>query len=200
MADITQIDLLRHGETQGGSRFRGSTDDPLTDIGLHQMRMATAGDRSWNRVISSPLKRCAAFATVFARQHSLPLTFDERIKEIHFGAWEGLTATELMAEDPDALARFWADPDESPPPGGESLSCFQVRVLDAWKNLVHSDSGQKTLLVTHGGVIRILLCHVQQRPIGKLLEIEVKHGALYTLRIFTGTTKSIDVQKNQLSI
>lgn len=180
---MTLIGLLRHGEVEGGACFRGSTDDPLTDIGLDQMRAATEGGHRWDRVITSPLGRCAAFAREFARRHSLPLTFDERIKELHFGAWEGRTATELMAEDPIALARFWADPDGHPPPTGEPLSHFQARVLAAWDNIVRSYTGQKILLVTHGGVIRILLCHVQQRPVGKLLEIEVKHGALYTLRV-----------------
>ena len=183
MEGITRIDLLRHGETEGGPRFRGSRDDPLTDIGLDQMRAATDGDHCWDRVITSPLERCAGFACAFARQHSLLLTFDERIKEMHFGTWEGRTAAELMAEDPGALARFWADPDGHPPPTGEPLSRFQTRVLAAWDSIVRSYTGQKILLVTHGGGIRVLLCHVQQRPVSKLLEIEVKHGALYTLRV-----------------
>ena len=158
-------------------------DDPLTDIGLCQMKAATNRDRCWDRVITSPLERCAGFASAFARQHSLPLTFDERIKEMHFGTWEGRTSAELMAEDPGALTRFWADPDGYPPPAGEPLSRFQARVLAAWNSVIRSDTGQKILFVTHGGVIRVLLCHVQQRPVGKLLEIEVKHGALYTLRV-----------------
>lgn len=184
---MTLIGLLRHGEVEGGTCFRGSTDDPLTDAGLDQMRAATEGGpggiQGWDRVITSPLKRCADFANEFALQHSLPLTFDERIKEMHFGAWEGRTATELMAEDPTALALFWADADGHPPPAGEPLSRFQARVLAAWDSIVRSYTRQKILLVTHGGVIRILLCHVQQRPVGELLEIEIKHGALYTLRV-----------------
>lgn len=183
------IGLLRHGEVEGGACFRGSTDDLLTDFGLDQMRLATNENCCWDRVISSPLKRCAAFAREFTQQHSLPLNFDERIKELHFGEWEGRTAAELMMEDPVALERFWADPDRYPPPAGEILSCFQARVLAAWDSLVSSYNGQKILLVTHGGVIRVLRCHLQQRPISQLLEIEVKHGALYTLSV------SVDAQE-----
>lgn len=181
------VGLLRHGEVKGGVCFRGSTDDPLTDLGLNQMRTATngkpSGNQGWDRVIASPLERCAAFAREFARQHSLPLTFDHRFKEMHFGTWEGRTAAEIMAEDPATLARFWANPDGHPPPTGEPLSRFQARVLAAWDSIVRSYAGQKILLVTHGGVIRVLLCHVQQRSLDQLLTIEVRHGALYTLRV-----------------
>ncbi|MEE9358392.1 MAG: alpha-ribazole phosphatase family protein [Sedimenticolaceae bacterium] len=180
---MSLLGLLRHGEVQGGECFRGHTDDPLTDIGLEQMKAATNGDYHWDRVITSPLERCASFARTFAMQHSLPLTFDDRLKEMYFGTWEGCTASEIIDEDPNLLTKFWTDPDKHSPPYGEPLSIFQARVLDAWNNVLYYHAGQRVLIVTHGGVIRVVLCHVQQRPVGKLLEIEVKHGALYTMRV-----------------
>ncbi len=131
---MIQVGLLRHGEVQGGNCFRGSTDDPLTEPGLDQMRAATrgspAGTQSWNQVISSPLTRCASFAREFAEQHALPLTYDHRLKEMHFGDWEGRTAAELFDEDAKALTQFWADPFTQPPPGGEHFEHFQSRVLE----------------------------------------------------------------------
>ncbi len=183
MAILTRVDLLRHGETQGGPRFRGSTDDPLMDVGLEQMKYATSSNQRWDRVISSPLARCAEFARVFARQNFLPLSFDQRLKEMHFGAWEGRTAADLMAEDPDALTRFWSDPDKYPPPAGEPLARFQARVLDAWIDIVTHHAGQRVLVVTHGGVIRVLLCHVLERPVTRLQELGIKHGGLYGVRV-----------------
>ncbi len=183
------IGLLRHGEVEGGTCFRGSTDDPLTAIGLTQMRVATEGSHHWDQVISSPLARCASFAKEFAWRHSLPLIFDDRLQEMYFGAWEGRTAAELIDEDPVALEQFWTDPDTHSPPGGEPLSHFRARVLETWNMIIHIHTKQRILLVTHGGVIRVLLCHVLQRPVGKLLEIEVKHGALHTLRISVDENK-----------
>lgn len=177
------IGLLRHGEVEGGSRFRGHTDDPLTATGLDQMRAATNGEQRWGRVISSPLTRCSEFSSAFARQHSMPLSFDMRLKEMHFGAWEGRSAAELMAEDAEALERFWRDPEAYPPPGGESLACFQARVLDAWNDILFAYAGQRVLIVTHGGVIRVLLCHVFEVPASHWHEFEVEHGGLYGVRI-----------------
>ncbi|NOX91727.1 MAG: alpha-ribazole phosphatase family protein [Gammaproteobacteria bacterium] len=184
----TIIDLLRHGETVGGSRFRGSIDDALTENGWLQMDAAIAQamknhSQTWNRIISSPLQRCADFAHKLGQQHSLPVNLDTRFKEIHFGCWEGRTAAELMSTDEDALTQFWNDPVQNTPPEAEPLLEFEQRVLLAWTDLLRDYRGERILLVTHGGVMRVLLCHVQQRPIKQLLEIEVKHAALKQLRI-----------------
>lgn len=178
-----RVGLLRHGEVEGGIRFRGHTDDPLTPAGLAQMDAALADSDRWDRVISSPLIRCAEFARAFARQSSLPLTFDTRLKEMHFGEWEGRSAAELMAEDPEALARFWRDPDAYPPPCGESLAHFRARVLDAWNDILSVYADQQVLMVTHGGVIRVLLCHVFEVPVSRWYEFEVTHGQLHGVHI-----------------
>ncbi len=180
---MIRIGLLRHGEVAGGPRFRGHSDDPLTAAGWDQMWSALGGDDRWERVISSPLARCAAFARAFARRHALPLAVDDRLMEMHFGQWEGRSAKELMAADPEALERFWRDPETYPPPGGEALSRFRARVLDAWNDIVTTHAGRRVLVVTHGGVIRVLLGHLQGRPPGRLLEIEVGHGTLHRLSI-----------------
>lgn len=175
----TLIALLRHGETQGGACFRGSTDDPLTPLGWQQMRAAASG-KPWTRIVASPLARCAAFAGELATRLAIPLELDERLREMHFGAWEGRTAAELMANDGDALARFWGDPAACPPPGAESLQAFQGRVLAAWRGLRQGASGGRVLLVAHGGVIRTILCQVLGHPLERLLELELEigHGAL----------------------
>ncbi len=177
------LGLLRHGEVQGGPCFRGRTDDPLTEAGFRQMQAATDGTRFWDRVISSPLRRCSLFAAHFVRQHDLPLTVDQRLQELDFGVWEGRTAEHIMAEDPLALTRFWEDPDRFTPPEGEALAQFKVRVLDALYDIAHSCPEQKILWVTHGGVVRVLLDFGKVQQDKKLLEIEVKHGALFLLQV-----------------
>lgn len=128
------IALLRHGETEGGARFRGSTDDPLSLAGWEQMRIAV-GKEPWQRIVASPLKRCAEFADGLAARLGIPLEIDDRLREMHFGGWEGKTAAELMESDGEALTRFWRDPASYTPPGAEPLRDFQVRVLAAWSDL-----------------------------------------------------------------
>lgn len=152
------IDLLRHGET-GRSGFRGNLDDPLAPAGWEQMQRATHEAKTrWQVVVSSPLARCADFAHAFAAERGLPLEWDARLAELHFGDWEGQDAEILHREQPQALGRFWTDPWSYTPPGGESLTAFETRVRAAWVDISKRHTSRHVLVVTHGGVIRLLLC------------------------------------------
>ncbi|MEJ2608812.1 MAG: alpha-ribazole phosphatase [Candidatus Thiodiazotropha sp.] len=177
------ISLLRHGEVKGGACFRGRQDDPLSDLGWQQMHAACQEHDFWDVVITSPLQRCAAFAHSFAEQYNLPVEQDKRLAEIDFGDWEGCSASQLMEQHPDQLSNFWRDPINNPPPNGETLNHFQQRVISAWQQLNQRHVEKRILLVTHGGVIRMLLCHLQQRPLSSLMEQEVKYAALFHLLI-----------------
>lgn len=153
-------------------------DEPLTSHGLEQMRSAVEGGGPWDVAVSSPLARCAAFAREFAGCRGIALHFDERLRELHFGDWEGMSAQELMRTEPDVLARFWADPYRHGPPGGELLDAFEKRVLTAWRDLVRRFAGRRVLVIAHGGVIRMILCGVQGLPRTALLGLEVPHASL----------------------
>ena len=170
---VTRIDLLRHGETVGGSRYRGSLDDALTPHGWAAMRAALGAARGWDRIVSSPLRRCADFARDLARRHALPLALDPRLREIHFGDWEGKTAADLLSSHPEALTRFWRDPVNHPPPGAEDARALEARVLLAWQDLVGHCSGEQVLVVTHGGPLRIILGRVRKLSLAESLQIEV---------------------------
>ncbi len=164
MADeyrTTLVDLIRHGEPEGGPMFRGSKDDPLSTRGWDQMRAAIGAEEHWDAILASPMKRCHAFATELAGQLGVPLHEDDRLREISFGDWEGLTAEAIGQRfGQDSLARFWADAEGYPPPGGEAFADFQARVQAAWQDWTERLAGQRVLLVCHGGVIRVVLGHV----------------------------------------
>ena len=195
MDSATHIYFLRHGETQGGSRFNGSTDVALSEQGLSQMWSAMENNLDLDCIISSPLKRCAHFSQALQQQYDIPLTLDARIKEIHFGDWEAKTAEEIMADDNDALTRYWQNPTKFTPPQAEALHDFEVRILSLWHEIIDGYHGKKILLVAHGGVIRLLINHVMQRPLSKLLEIEVAHASLHGVSVDHGGAELIEVKK-----
>lgn len=178
-----QLDLLRHGETESGGGFRGSLDDALTPRGWAQMRAATGQAGPWDRLVSSPLQRCAAFAHELGGQLGVPLELEADLRELHFGAWEGRSAAELMEGDAAALGRFWADPYAFTPPGGEPVAEFETRVLQAMERLARQHPGQRLLLITHGGVMRLLLARARGLVRGQLLQVQVGHGALHRLQL-----------------
>lgn len=175
----TRFGLLRHGATVAGARFCGSADVALTPDGLRQMWTAIDNTKhNWNVIITSPSRRCADFAHALSQQGQLTFRIDKRLREIHFGAWEGKTAHELMQNHSDALSLFWSDPARYTPPDAESLADFKTRVLSAWHDLLNQYGGEKILIVTHGGVIRVLLCHAHQHPVNRLLEFDVPPASL----------------------
>ena len=177
------LDLLRHGETELGGGLRGSLDDALTAKGWAQMRASVVGQGPWDRLISSPLQRCALFAQELGAQLGLPVSLEPALQELHFGAWEGQSAAALMETDAEGLGLFWADPYAFTPPQGEPVSAFSERVLGAVSRLHQAYAGQRVLLVSHGGVMRLLLARARGMPREQLLNVEVGHGALFSLQV-----------------
>ena len=178
-----RLDMLRHGETELGGGLRGSLDDALTEKGWQQMREAVLAQGPWDRLVSSPLQRCARFAEELAGRLGLPVEWQADLQELHFGAWEGRSAAALMETDAEGLGLFWSDPYAFTPPEGEPVTQFAARVLAAVQRLHRAYAGQRVLLVSHGGVMRLLLARARGLPREQLLNVEVAHGALFALRV-----------------
>ena len=179
MTAVVALDLLRHGDT-GQRSYRGQIDDPLSARGWKQARQAVAG-RVWDRIVSSPLQRCAAFAHELAMRRHVPVEIDARLAEYHFGDWQGVPIEALAARDAGALERFWADPFAHPPPGSEGMPSFRRRVSAALDDIAATARDARVLVVTHGGVIRMLRCVVERRPLGDMAGIEVPNASLHAL-------------------
>ncbi|RUL76719.1 histidine phosphatase family protein [Dyella choica] len=173
------IDLLRHGDT-GQRSYRGQLDDALSELGWSQLRAAVEG-RAWDGIVSSSLQRCAAFAQELSLERGLPLRIDARLAEYHFGAWQGMPIEQIAQEQGDALARFWADPVQHPPPGAETFAEFHDRLSGALDDIAADAAEQRVLVITHGGAIRLLRCRAERRSYGDMANIEVPHASLHLL-------------------
>lgn len=182
MASDRFVDLLRHGAVVGGARFRGGSDDCLSAAGLAQMRLAVEGMEGWDVLISSPARRCAEPARELAIERGLALELVPELSERRFGAWENRSAAEIPPGD---LEKFWADPVGFTPPGGESFGALRERVSRAWKRILGLQS-KFPLLITHGGVIRVILGQALDIPADALLRIEVPPACRTRLRVPTG--------------
>lgn len=180
---VTTIDLMRHGEPVGGRKYRGQTDDPLSEKGWGQMRVAVGEHKPWQHIVSSPLSRCHAFATELAHKHALPLSVDARLMEVRFGEWEGKTAEQLKANDPDVIARFRRDPIGQRPAGAEALEDFVARVGAAWQDVLTAHREKHVLVVCHAGVIRMVFAHVLGVPLARTYFIDVPSAGLTRITV-----------------
>jgi alpha-ribazole phosphatase len=158
---MTQIDVIRHGEPDGGKRYRGhGVDDPLTETGWQQMWSAIPERPPWNQIISSPLSRCSKFSEALSDKFNIPLTIEEQMKEIGFGLWEGLTPEEIIANDSQALERFYQDPINNRPEGAEPLKTFSTRIWSTYKLIAEQYTGKHILIVAHAGVVRAITANI----------------------------------------
>ncbi len=176
------IDLIRHGQPQGGDRFRGTQDDPLNELGWQQMRDSVAGMNGWEAIVTSPLKRCAEFAAELAQQHAIPLEVEPDLAELRFGEWEGKCYLELHEQDPEFLSAFFSDPFRHTPPGGEPLADFCVRIEGVWEAIKQRHAGKHILVICHGAVMRVIYRQVLNTPKESLFHIEVPYACLTRIR------------------
>lgn len=172
-----RIGLLRHGLTGSAGRFCGSSNPRLSPAGWAQMERSLGGSR-WDCIVTSPLARCADFASALGVRQAATLALDPRWVEIHFGDWEDATPSAIRETDPKALERFWRDPVRHPPPRGELFAHFRDRVLSGWTDVV-SSTRSRILVVSHGGPIRLILTQLEGGALERLLDIDVEYGSLH---------------------
>lgn len=158
-SNVTQFDLLRHGQIDGPAALYGRTDVALSREGWLQMLQQTNRLQNIDNILSSPLRRCQDFANELASDHELTLQIEAGIQECDFGEWDGIKFDDHSQQWP-LMTSFWQDPDHNTPPQGESLETFHNRVVSSWQSLCKQHSGKNNLLICHGGVIRQILAHI----------------------------------------
>jgi len=181
---VTTIDLLRHGACEGGEIFRGSTNVALSDKGWSQMRSAVAEEGGWSQIVSSDLKRCREFAHWLAEERGTTVQTDARLREIHFGDWEGQLVADVREQYPQEWKAFFGKPSQAVAPNGETMVDFHARVTPAIGEWAQQLRGQHFLVVAHGAVIRSIMVNWLQMPLDGITSLSVPYAGLSRFKIF----------------
>lgn len=174
--------LVRHATTAASASGRNlgqRSDPPLADAGL--ALAASLGEtlaaelaelpHDELRIVSSPAQRCRQTATAIGAALGVPATSQEvapGLLELDYGEWDGLTAEECRARDPELRAAWEADPYETRCPGGESgadvgrRAFAELAPVEAW---LAADRARCAIVVTHNHVIRLRLCEMLGWPL-----------------------------------
>ena len=159
--------LIRHGETDWNrepARCQGWAETGLNETGRAQARNQgrALARRGLELIVSSHLRRARETAQIVREELGrLPLVLDPRLAETHRGDWEQRLYAEIMAEDARTSREYREHPETFRFPGGESLADQQRRVLAALRDVARD--GRPTLVVTHGGSIRLVRCFLDGR-------------------------------------
>jgi broad specificity phosphatase PhoE len=158
----TQIFLIRHGQTDSNTqlRWQGHLDGHLNDEGRRQAELLAGHLPQLSALYASPLVRAADTASAIGAAQGLDVTHDERLKEISFGAWEGLTRAEIMDRFPEQAADFFAGIDVPRGGTGENFDQVRDRMRRSMAEIAAQHPGETIGVVSHGGATRAWVTEV----------------------------------------
>ena len=153
-----RIYIVRHGETEANKNgyLQGWTDVPLNENGRFIAELTGRGIKGirFDHCISSPLIRAKETAEILLREsgNSVSISFDDRIKEMNFGSFEGMSVRD------EKLIQFLKEPVvDYKFPDGESFQEVMKRTQEFLKELIAKDDGKTYLVSTHGCALRAML-------------------------------------------
>ncbi|MGA4508473.1 histidine phosphatase family protein [Propionibacteriaceae bacterium G1746] len=150
----TTLILLRHGQTDWNAegRFQGQHDVPLNDVGIGQAETAGRALATLRPevIYCSPLGRTRQTAEPLARITGLEPIFDDRLKEIHVGTWEGLSWQQVDELEPSFREGLRAGKDMRRSAEGENAMETGERSAAALRDIAAAHHGQRVVVVSHG--------------------------------------------------
>ena len=184
----TRVYLVRHGQVADGhtDRYHGNNDIGLSPNGVRQLEdlAAQLAAVPLAGVYASDLTRSLTGAEIISRGRNLaPQTIPE-FREIHFGAWEGLSFTEIAARYPAELEARFRDLTSFRIPGGESLLDLSSRVLPRLGDLINQHLQEAFIIVAHAGVNRVILSEALGLPLDHLFRLDQNYGCLNIIDYF----------------
>ena len=193
---MTTVYLIRHGETEGADsrRYKGHIDVPLSENGIEQIKRVAMylsqntelriQNADLTAVYTSDLSRAIKSAEIIAGPYGLKPVVVEGLKERSFGVWEGMSFDEIKEKWPEAFNAWAANPLKFSPMGGESTIAVRDRVIKAFEEIMRKHNGENIAIVSHGGVIRVLLCEMLGMPLENIFRIEQRFAALNVIEIW----------------
>lgn len=184
-----KIYLVRHGETDWNQAglLQGQTDIDLNAQGYAQAVEAAERLREvpFETAFCSPLLRARHTAETIVGDRKIPLTTDERLRELNFGLWEGVDIRTIR----DAAGQPFTNPgDYIPPEGAESFEQLYARSGEFVKQVLLPLEGtyETVLVVAHGGVNRSILNPVLNIPVSDFWQIHMGNCATAVLECRNG--------------
>jgi broad specificity phosphatase PhoE len=176
--------LVRHGETRLTGAFCGTSNPSLSRRGRAQA--ASAAKRLDRFPIElcyvSPQRRAKETATIIRRHLKIPQATHADLKEIHFGAWEGLRFEAIEKKWP-SLARRWAqDPTKVRIPGAETLGSLRQRIKRFLRQNRDAFLKRNILVVAHGGTLSAIVLELLGLPDRKFPDHIQPPGSLRVIR------------------
>ncbi len=158
---MKKIFLCRHGQSEYNAKkiIQGHIDTDLTPRGIVQARLTGERLKKENikRIFSSDLRRAYKTALIIGDILGIEVEVDKRIREMHFGQWEGRAYDSIYTYNLDHWQNWLKNPVACPLPSQEDIKEFEKRILSFWE-YIKSLEEDNILVVGHGGSIQGIIC------------------------------------------
>jgi broad specificity phosphatase PhoE len=172
--------LMRHGETEWNreGRVMGRSPIPLSADGRAQVAAAAAFARELapDLIVTSPLIRARETGEIVAAAlGSVPVIDEPRLTEVEYGRWEGKAFGELIKDE--VYVNYRDHPLTMATPGGETLAIAQARGVAAVEDVMANNQSRRVLFVSHGDIIRTIVCHYMRLELSHFRRLRVDNAA-----------------------
>ena len=178
--------FMRHGETAWNreGRVMGQNQIELDAHGRAQVEAAVPFARliKPELIVTSPLVRARQSAEIIANGlGGVAVLDDPQICEVRYGRWEGMVYNDLI-EDSDYI-KYRERPLDIPTPGGETIYQVQSRGVEAVMHAVEANEGKRILFVSHGDIVRTVLCHFMKLELEHFRRIRIDNATFSAVQI-----------------
>ena len=182
----THLLLIRHGQTEWNRdrRIQGNGDSPLTERGQAQAQAAANALARFDvaALYASDAGRALQTSEPIANATGHRPQTDIRLRERHYGLFEGKTYEDLRRNHTELLDEYLKRDPDFIVPGGESLAQVQARTVAACTEIAQRHTGQHVAIVAHGGTIRAFARYVLGVPLPVVWRAQISNGALTIVR------------------
>ena len=181
----TELILIRHGETVWNSqqRMQGHSNSDLSEEGRAQIESLGQWMKnvSFDHIYSSDSLRARQTAEAITKYSGHTLKIDQRLREKNLGVFEGLTTEEAKERHPEIFRLFKTAGSNYVIDEGESTQQLLDRALEFIEEIRLMQPDQRVVLVTHGGVVRVLIKHTLGLSVGSPTRFLIKNTGLFRL-------------------
>ena len=183
------LHLIRHGQTDWNEerRVQGQSDSRLTQLGeeqaieLGQRIQLVEFDKAF---CSSSLRTRQTAANLFP-DNRVEIEYLDNLREIFLGPWEGSLYDEIEHREPDSFRHFWEEPHLFDVEGAESFYELQNRAVAAVEKIAELHLDQQIAVVSHGALIKTILCYVENLPMDELWTPPHMHNCAHSIIRFS---------------
>lgn len=180
--------LVRHGQTEANvaGLYSGHSETSLTPHGIQQAQAVGEMLRHvpFDAVMCSALGRAQHTAELILTGRNETVETEPLLNEMHFGDWEMRHHRDLQREDASNYAAWVADWQNIIPTNGEGFQAFSQRVDLLVQRLAAFNKAQNVLLVSHQGVLSLLIAKLLNMPPSSLWHFMIEQGAWTMLERF----------------